>query len=136
MPRGKDGIGRRFPLWPETAEAVRQAIQNRRKPKSAETRQLVFLTATGSAWRNASGREYVSEAFRLLAQRVGVYKLGRGFQSLRRMFETISGECLDQVATDYVMGHGSFSISSVYRLQVTDERLVRICQHVHDWLLP
>ena len=50
FPRGKTGVNRRCPLWPETVAAIRQALEARPTPKSSQDRGLVFLTPTGLRW--------------------------------------------------------------------------------------
>jgi integrase len=43
-PRVKTGVERRFPLWPETLEAVKLAIAERPEPKDPANKNLIFLT--------------------------------------------------------------------------------------------
>jgi integrase len=61
----------------------------------------------------------------------------RNFYCLRRTFETIGGDSLDQVSVDAIMGHSRDDMASVYRQQIganPDERLVKVVNVVRDWL--
>src|SRR5262249_28995750 len=49
-PRSKTAIPRRCPLWPQTVEALREAIANRPGPKNDADAGLVFLTRCGQRW--------------------------------------------------------------------------------------
>ena len=44
FPRPKTAIERRCPLWPETVEAIQEAIEQRPKAKHQEDDDLVFIT--------------------------------------------------------------------------------------------
>src|SRR5262249_61068599 len=46
-PRPKTGIPRRCALWPETVQALRDALAHRPEPKKAEHAGLAFLTRHG-----------------------------------------------------------------------------------------
>jgi integrase len=50
FPRPKTGIDRRCRLWPETVQAIRDALALRPKPKDPGHVGLVFLTAQGWPW--------------------------------------------------------------------------------------
>ena len=134
--RPKTGIPRRGFLWPETITALQDAIANRPKPHVPEAEGLVFVTkATGKPWTHGDAcLNSVSSLFNRLQDEVGVRVKGRGFYSLRHVFETISGEACDQVATDLVMGHADQSMAANYRERVDDSRIRRVCDHVRAWL--
>jgi integrase len=135
-PRPKTGVPRRGILWPETIEALQEAIAHRPNPKTADAKNKVFVVpSTGKPWTHGdSTRNAVSSEFAKLQDAVGVRTMGRGFYSLRHCFETISGELCDQVATDVVMGHCDSSMASTYRERVDDSRIARVCNHVRTWL--
>ena len=48
--RPKTGIERRFPLWSETVEAIRESMANRRQPKDEQHAGLLFITRYGQPW--------------------------------------------------------------------------------------
>jgi integrase len=48
FPRPKTGIPRRSPLWPETVEALKEALVKRPQPKDEEHAGLLFLTMYGA----------------------------------------------------------------------------------------
>ena len=49
-PRPKTGIEHRIPLWKETVEALKAAIEARPKPKDKADAGLLFLTQHGHNW--------------------------------------------------------------------------------------
>lgn len=147
FPRPKTGSERRCSLWPETIDAVTQALSQKPEPANSEFASLVFLTRFGKPW-NKEGASYLSEQFRKFlqsidaeaAQEVGdseparLYRKGVGFYTLRHVFETIGGESRDQVAVDAIMGHERGDMASHYRERISDERLQGVVEIVHDWL--
>jgi integrase len=50
FPRPKTGIDRRCPLWPETVEAIRAALDVRPEPDNRADAGLVFVTKYGQSW--------------------------------------------------------------------------------------
>jgi integrase len=151
FPRGKTGITRRCPLWPETTEALQAAIQSRPEPKEAENAKLAFLTKYKQPWHtdrpssplSAEFRKFIKsidEAAAMEAKEAGedpptkLYRKGLGFYALRHVFETIGGESRDQVAVDAIMGHADQSMAAVYRERISDDRLRAVVDHVRSWL--
>src|SRR5262249_38701455 len=49
-PRPKTGVDRRCPLWPETVQAIREALAVRKEPKDPAHCELVFITKYGLPW--------------------------------------------------------------------------------------
>jgi integrase len=149
FPRPKTGIGRRCPLWPETLEAVREAIAARPKPKQLEDADCVFLTVRGERCvlhrigKDEHGQDKpgakvdaVTRHFGELLRTLKLNRDGVGFYALRHTFETIAGESRDQVAVDVVMGHADPSMGAVYRERVGDDRLQAVVNVVRAWLWP
>lgn len=142
LPRHKTGIDRRFPLWPETIKAIRDAMMQRPIAKDDADDSLCFLTSHGRPlwWevKKSNGEVYkrdnITQAFTKLCISCDVSRQGRGFYSLRRTFETVAGATKDQVAVDFVMGHADESMAAVYRQGIEDERLRAVCDHVRKWL--
>jgi integrase len=139
--RPKTGIGRRCALWPETVQALREALANRPEPKDLGHAALVFITKYGAPWVRhtvqASGKVIVDDAVcKCMRKLLGDLCINgrRGFYCLRHTFETIGGEAKDQVAVDAVMGHARDDMASVYRERVSDERLRAVAEHVRAWL--
>jgi integrase len=131
FPRPKTGIVRRCPLWPETVEALRTALEVRPDPKAEADAELVFITKRGGNWGERS-TTITHEAKKLLA------KLGinghRNFYTLRHTFRTIADAAKDQPAADFIMGHESPHMSSHYRETIDDDRLRAVSDHVRAWL--
>ena len=142
LPRAKSGIDRRFPLWPETAEAIRETMRARPIAKDDADDALCFLTSHGrpvaSTVTTEAGSTYLGDAlgvaFNKLCKRLKIDRPGRGFYSLRRTFETVAGESRDQPSVDLVMGHADVSMAAVYRQGISDERLRDVCELVRKWL--
>jgi integrase len=147
FPRGKTRIGRRCPLWPETIAAIREAIDQRPKPKQHEHAGLLFVTKYGQAWGtrsctlpDAKGKvrknadDPVCKEFTKLLVALKIKRRGLSFYCLRRGFETIGGDSRDQVAVDAIMGLARDDMASVYRERIDDARLLAVTEHVRTWL--
>jgi integrase len=135
-PRPKTGVGRRCPLWPETAAALREALAKRPTPEAGAATGLVFVTKYGKPWYKERCDNPVSKETAKLLKRLGLHREGLNFYALRHTFETVGGESRDQVAVDHVMGHARDDMSSVYRERISDERLKAVTDHVRSWLFP
>jgi integrase len=135
-PRAKTAMPRRIPLWPETVEAIRAVIRDRRQPKNPEDAALLFI--------GPRGQNYVgnSKGYRVTAEYMRVAKLagveGRTFYDLRRTFQTVGEGAHDLVAVQSIMGHAPASgdMSAIYRQRIDDDRLKAVVDHVHSWLFP
>jgi integrase len=135
--RPKTGIGRRCPLWPETVQALKDALAARPEPKKEEHAGLVFVTRCGDSWHTGTTDGPLSRETGKLLHRLGINgRTGLGFYTLRHTFRTVADEAKDQPAADFIMGHESGHMSSVYRERIGDERLKAVSDHVRNWLLP
>jgi integrase len=149
-PRPKTGIGRRFPLWPETVKALEAAIAERPAPREENAHDVVFVTRYGKSWAKSPRLSAdpdkphdvetytdnpVTKETRKLLDSLGIHRRGVGFYALRHTFETVAGESKDQVAVDHVMGHADPSMANEYRERIGDERLQAVVNHVRNWLL-
>jgi integrase len=149
--RLKTGIDRRCPLWPETVEALRKALEVRPKPKGKENAGLVFVTRLGLAWgrtdlswekahdgsqtlKKVKADNPISREIAKLLRKLGIQRRGVNFYALRHVFETIGGEARDQVAVDHIMGHADTSMAGAYRERISDDRLRAVTDHVRAWL--
>jgi integrase len=131
--RPKTGIDRRCPLWPETAAALRDALEKRQEPKDEADAGLVFITKYGGGWFKGTTTNPLSAAMRNLLDSLGID--GRRIvYALRHTFETIGGDAKDQVALDHIMGHARDDMASVYRERISNERLKAVAEHVRKWL--
>jgi integrase len=155
FPRVKTAVERRVPLWPETVKAIKAAIEARPRPKHDEDAGLLFVTAKGLAWAKAREIKTVKEGEKatekvvadnpiskemaklLASEAVKIKRPGATFYALRHVFQTIGEESGDGVATKAIMGHAPHAgdMSAVYRERIADERLLRVVNHVRDWLL-
>lgn len=134
--RPKTGVPRRAKLWPETVEALKASLAERPEPKSEDDADLVFITKYGNGWsKNVTGNP-VSLVFRRLLDETGLHRSGLGFYSLRRTFETVAGETLDQPAVDLVMGHTPLAndMAARSRQRIGDDRLEVVAKYVRQWL--
>jgi integrase len=141
-PRPKTGIARRCPLWPQTVAALRAVLASRKEPKHEPDTGLVFITKYGASW-DKSGIEGttvdnpISKETAKLLLGLGINgRKGRGFYTLRHVFQTIGDQSGDFIAVRAIMGHADSDISAHYRERISDERLKRVTEHVRGWLLP
>ncbi len=133
-PRPKTAILRRCPLWPETIEAIREAIDQRPTPKVELHKGLVFITKYGGAWAKETDKSPITQEMRKLLDKLKLHRPGLGFYALRHTFETIASESRDQVAVNHIMGHADQSMAGVYRERISDERLIDASNTVRRWL--
>ncbi len=140
-PRPKTGADRRFPLWPETAQAIKDAAKTRPAPRAPAHAGLVFLTRTRVPWvrfDDTGGKRTVIDSVALMYGKLrtaaGVAHVG-SFYALRHVFRTIADEVPDRPAIDLIMGHVDQTMADPYRERIADERLTRVTGHVRAWLL-
>jgi integrase len=135
FPRPKTGIARRCWLWPETVDAIRDAVAKRPTPKDAGDARLVFVTKYGGSWASDTDPGVIAKETRKLLDAAGIDGR-RGFYALRHTFRTIADGAKDQPAADYIMGHEAPHMSSHYRETIADDRLRAVAEHVRGWLWP
>jgi integrase len=132
-PRPKTGVNRRCPLWAETVAALREALAYRPEPRKAEHFGLVFITKYGARWAQDDDPAVITKEMRKLLNTLGMNG-HRNFYTLRHTFRTVADEAKDQPAADFIMGHESPHMSSVYRERISDERLKAVSDYVRGWL--
>src|SRR5262249_33048261 len=132
FPRPKTGIPRRCILWPETVQAIREALAVRPERKQAEAAALVFVTQRGLSWAKDTNDCPVAKETAKLLRRLGINgRKGLGFYTLRHTFRTVADAAKDQPAADFIMGHEVPHMSTVYREGIDDARLKAVSDHVH-----
>lgn len=145
FPRPKTSIPRRCPLWPETSEALREALQQRPTPRSGADSGTVFITKYGKRWvrtnqpdktKPAVPIDMIQNEFQKLLTANGINRHGLGFYALRHVFRTVADGSKDQPAIDHIMGHARDDMASLYRERIDDERLQAVVDVVRKWLLP
>ena len=148
FPRPKTGIERRCPLWPETVQALKQAIAERPTSRLAADADLLFLTKFGKRWVRTTVTEVtdagpkhtpvdsVGLEFGKLLREHNLKRAGLGFYALRHTFRTIADSTRDFPAVRLVMGHADGSIDAVYREHIDDDRLTAVVEYVRKWLRP
>lgn len=137
FPRPKTGIERRCPLWPETVQALREAIALRSDPADPVDADRVFLTIHGRPLVRFNGKTWadtVGVSFRQLCIDAGIYQSGLGFYWLRHTWRTQADSTRDFPACDRIMGHSANDMATEYREEIADERLKAVSDHVHAWL--
>lgn len=138
LPRIKTGNERRFVLWPETVEAIRNYLVLRRRPLSNNDTKRLFITQTGRPWieidSEGESKDSIGMTFRKLRIEAGL--TSGSFYDCRRQFQTIGSETLDFPAVKFVMGHAKRQkdMSERYSLKISDERIANVCSHVRQWL--
>ncbi|MHC4534770.1 MAG: tyrosine-type recombinase/integrase [Planctomycetota bacterium] len=125
FPRGKTGISRNLPLWPETVQAIRDI---------PEKGDLIFYTRRGNPWvrsirspekdRNEkyTKDDAVSKEFSKLMKKVGIHApKGTGFYSLRRTAATLAARSGDPFAVQKLLGHADVKMASVYVQNISEQ---------------
>ena len=130
-PRHKTGIPRRCYLWDETLQSL---AFKRPSAKDEKHDSLVFITKYGQPWFKESVDSPITKEFRKLLDDTGIYRPGLSFYALRHTFETVAGESRDQAAVDHIMGHARDDMASLYREEISDERLVDVSLSVRRWM--
>jgi integrase len=136
FPRPKTGILRRCPLWPETVETLQGWLARRPEAKDKARTGLVFLTARGAPWGSETSTDRIGYRFKALLDRLGLYRPGYGFYTLRHVFATVGDGARDPVAMRSLMGHAApaSDMTNIYRESIDDSRLVAVVEHVRRWL--
>lgn len=135
--RVKTGAPRRCWLWPETCQAVQEAIEDRVEPVDPSYENLIFLTRYGMPIvRNFSGcaEDTVGICFRSLLKRAKLDGCGLSFYRLRHTHRNVSDTVQDQPAANFIMGHIDDSMPGNYRGAIGDDRLRRVSECVRTWL--
>lgn len=123
--RTKNGIKRRCPLWPETVEALRAVL----KPHTP----LVFLTKFGEPYKPRNLSRELGNAM----SRAGMGRDEVDFYDLRRTCASIGVQVRDDDAVRAILGHkrpASDTLGTYNRMSVSDERLLAVTNHIHNWL--
>lgn len=130
-PREKTHFMRVTPLWPETIDAIKNAITERAKSRLTE----LFLTSSNQPHSKKSGYDLISQMFYRCLHRTGSYSPGRNFGALRTTFSNVGKEVGDDLALRALMGHSDGStLYENYADGVYVERLRKITDHVRGWL--
>jgi integrase len=124
-------------LWPETVQAIREALASRPAPKDPALADLVFVTSKGLCWaKDTNDCPVAKETAKLLKALKINGRKGLGFYTLRHVFRTVADEAKDQPAVDFIMGHEVPHMSAVYRETISDARLRAVVDHVRACLFP
>jgi integrase len=136
--RPKTGIHRRCPLWPETVEAVRAALEARPAPKDLAHGVRVFITKYGTTWEPKAKMDCpISKETAKVVKALGIHRKGTGFYALRHTFETIGRKTRDKDAVYAIMGHGEHAndMGAVYNEEpIEDARLRGVTDYIRAWL--
>jgi integrase len=136
--REKTGVERRFPLWQETVNALREVIDNRKQPRDEADGDLVFITKYRNRWVRDTGETWVDSISRECGKLIRKLKLpsGRNFYALRHTFQTVGDQTGLYVVVKSIMAHAESDgdMSANYRENVSDENMQSVVDHVHAWL--
>jgi len=118
FPRGKTGVGRNLPLWPETVQALNEV---------AKSGELVFYTprghpcvrglqgVTGDGNNKYNSSNAISRRFSSLLKKAGIkVEKGVGFYTLRRTAATIAARSGDPFAVQKLLGHADLQMATRY----------------------
>jgi integrase len=137
-------VKRKAKLWPETVQAVKEALAVRPKPCSDEYADRVFLRDSGEPLvcvrqvQDESGQiavrcdDALGRQFLALLRKLVIHRKNLSFYTIRHTVETHGGA--DQTAVNMVMGHVDSTMAGNYRHGVADERLEAVSQNLHRWL--
>ncbi|MCX5643572.1 MAG: tyrosine-type recombinase/integrase [Phycisphaerae bacterium] len=125
FPRGKTGIGRNLPLWPETVQALLTV---------AKQGELAFYTHSGNPWvRTISSKQEdgttkytkdgaVTKEFSKLMKKAGIEApKGVGFYTLRRTAATVAANSGDSFAVQKLLGHADVKMASTYVQNISEQ---------------
>ena len=139
LARGKTGISRDLPLWPETVNALKEV------PKIGD---LVFYTAKGNAWvRTIEGTDKhgnvkysndnaVTKKFAKLMKKVGIQlPKGAGFYTLRRTAATLTAASGDPFAVQSLLGHADLKMATTY-VQDVSKQTDRAINNARSFIVP
>ncbi|MHC4538816.1 MAG: tyrosine-type recombinase/integrase [Planctomycetota bacterium] len=138
LARGKTGIGRNLPLWPETIAALKAL------PRRGD---LVLATSRGNPWvrtkrrRAADGtltyvkNDEVGKQFSKLIKKAGIQvPKGVGFYTLRRTAATLAAASGDAFAVQRLLGHCDLKMASCY-VQDVSAQTDRVIRHSRQALM-
>jgi integrase len=142
--RPKTGIERVAPIWPETIQALQEAIEARPSPRE-EARDLVFVTKYGRSWsreiinrdseglvKTVSRSDSIGQEFDKLLRKLEIKRPGLSFYALRHTFRTLADEAGDQHAVHRIMGHQIPGMSGIYVEEISLDRLRAVTDHVRS----
>ena len=145
--RPKTGVERVVPLWPETVEAMKAAVDQKPDVADEAAATLFFLTEDGTPWardlvhRGQNGEvekvikgDYVGRHFGRLVRSLGLSRKGVGFYALRHTFRTWADEVRDQHAIHRIMGHAIPGMAGIYVEEISLDRLRAVVNHVRSKL--
>lgn len=143
MMRSKTGVDRDAWLWPETVEALREAINKRYTPSDEADADRVFITKYKTAWLKEGARtNAISQAFTKLTKKAGIHRPGVSFYALRHTFRSEADHARDAGATRRIMGHVDDSIDAIYIEEHADalskqakRRIRHVCEYVRRCFL-
>ena len=109
---------RTVPLWPETVEAIQEALAIRQKPKDVAHVGLLFISPRRMSYVRKDRSYGLSAEFKRELDKAGVE--GHAFYDLRRTFQTVAEGTHDLAAVQAVMGHTPHTndMSATYRQPV------------------
>lgn len=125
LPRGKTGIMRDLPLWPETINAIRNI--------SRKDGKLVFYTKHGKPMisekhivtensEKYSSVNMVTARFARLIKKAGIkVPQGTGFYALRRAAATMAAQSGDPFAVQRLLGHANLQMATRYVQDVSKQ---------------
>jgi len=125
FPRGKTGIMRDLPLWPETVEAIRNIPKREGKlvfyTKHGRPMISERYTGTGNS-KKYSSTNMVTTKFSRLIKKVGLdVPKGTGFYTLRRTAATIAARSGDPFAVQRLLGHADLKMATRYVQDVSKQ---------------
>ena len=134
-PRSKTGCERVAKLWPETVGAIEAYLPQRKEPKDSHHSEVVFITRYGNPYGDgADGNDPICAVFYKLLNKLGMYREGLSFYTLRHTYRTQADSSKDEPAVNLTMGHVDPTMGASYRQHIDDDRIQAVSEHVRGWL--
>jgi integrase len=117
-------------------DALNAVIADRRQPKNAAHKELLFISVQGEAYISKNSGHRIAKTVLWFLRKAKIERPGLTFYALRHTFQTVAEGVRDLSAVQAIMGHAASGsdMSARYRERVDDERLLAVTEHVRKWL--
>ncbi|MHC4863177.1 MAG: tyrosine-type recombinase/integrase [Planctomycetota bacterium] len=125
LARGKTGVSRDLPLWPETIQSL-ENIPKSAKSVFSTAKEKPLIRTTYQTNRDGSGKysniNLVTSRFCKLMKKTGIQApKGTGFYTLRRTAATIAARSGDPFAVQRLLGHADLKMATRYVQDVSKQ---------------
>ena len=138
LARGKTGVSRDLPLWPETIQSLENIPKSGKlvfsTPKDKPLiRTTYHINEDGSS--KYSNSNLVTSRFCKLMKKAGVQApKGTGFYTLRRTAATVAARSGDPFAVQRLLGHANLKMATIY-VQDVSKQTDRVIENSRKYVL-